>query len=175
MRAGGGVRRTVEIGGVTKSDLLLRLQTSQVQLNDFARALFAHPQFVTSPERVSLVTRELSVADLGLPNGGTMAEVNERAERLGLAVCPLEVGPHLRLQWLDQPAAPDDPQAPRNTAPPGAVTVASAPLSEDDDTPKGFYLRRTHSGLWLRGYRSWAGHVLSAADRLVWRQFAEAE
>jgi hypothetical protein len=163
-----GIRRVVEIGGVAKPELLRRLAAAQVQFNEYARTLFAHPLFVTSEARLSLVTIELSVAGLALPRGGTFVEACAHAARLGLRLCPLELGPHLRLQWLDQPEVSDDPQARRNTAPRGAVTVASAPLDEDDDTPKGFYLRRTPGGVWLRGYRSWAGHVLDADDRLVW-------
>ena len=57
---------------------------------------------------------------------------------------------------------------------PGAVVVASPPLDERDETPKGFYLRRIHGVLWLRGYWSWAGHVWSPQDVLVFRRSGDA-
>jgi hypothetical protein len=43
----------------------------------------------------------------------------------------------------------------------------SAALVEDDEFPKGFYLRRIDGVLWLRGYRSGPAHVWSPDDRLV--------
>ena len=88
-----------------------------------------------------------------------------RALASGLGECPLELGPHLRLQFSDQPEAPDLPTAHR--APPGSLTVASRPLDDGDESPQGFYLRRVGGVSWLRGYRSWAGHVWSPGDVLV--------
>jgi len=48
--------------------------------------------------------------------------------------------------------------------------VASAPLAQDDETPKGFYLRRIEGVLWLRGYRSWPGHIWSPQDMFVFSE-----
>ena len=45
----------------------------------------------------------LSVAALGFRQGGTLADVHARAVRLGFELCPEEVGPQLRLQYLQQP------------------------------------------------------------------------
>lgn len=43
----------------------------------------------------------VSVAALGFPDGATFARVVERAATDGLFLCPLELGPHLRLQFTD--------------------------------------------------------------------------
>lgn len=103
--------------------------------------------------------------ELGFPEGGVTAAVHRRASDHGLSVCPLELGPHMRLQTLDQPEAPFE--ASRHRAPPGSITIASAPLSSDPAVPQGFYLRRVDGTLWLRGYRCAAEHVWSAGDRLL--------
>ena len=57
----------------------------------------------------------------------------------------------------------------RTQAPPGAITVASLPISEQDDDPTGFYLRRIDGVLWLR---SCAGHVWKADDEFVFQKLA---
>ena len=62
----------------------------------------------------------------------------------------------------------------KGCAPPGSITVASAPLDDRDDTPKGFYLRRIESTLWLRGYRSWSGHRWSCEDVFAFVRSSEA-
>ena len=48
-------------------------------------------------------TVELTVSDLGFPDGATTAQDFKKASQLGLELCPLELGPYLRLEYLDQP------------------------------------------------------------------------
>jgi hypothetical protein len=159
--------RTVRIGGVPKEELLSRLHAGGVQLNEAAQALFADDRFTTSSASSMVEAVEISVASLGLHDGATFARIVERAASEGLSLCPLELGPHLRLQFIDQPEGSLGQPASEHRAPPASVTVASASLAEDDETPKGFYLRRIEGALWLRGYRSWPGHNWSPQDVFV--------
>lgn len=161
------MRRQLCIGGVSKGDLLLRLHAAGVRLNAYAEALFADDRFVTSPARSLVETVQVTVAELGLPGGATFERLVAQAARRGLRPCPLELGPHLRLSLPDQAEGFVGRQESRNRAPPGSITVASAALSQDDETPKGFYLRRIEGVPWLRGYRSWDGHVWSGQDNFV--------
>jgi hypothetical protein len=159
--------RHVRIGGATKAELLSDLHAAQVHLNDSALALFENELFTTTSTASIVETVELSAASLGLPSGGTFAQVLDHAARRGLSTCPLELGPHLRLQFVDQPEGFLGHPLSQDRAPPGSVTIASLPPSEDDQVPKGFYLRRIAGVLWLRGYRSWPGHVWSPEDAFV--------
>lgn len=138
--------RELLVGGVSKEDLLERLARNSVLLNDYARALFADERFGTSPEPRRVHVAIVTLNQLGLADGGTFKEIVQRAAAVDLSLCPLEVGPHLRLTYLDQPEGP-------------YLTIASAPLSPDGAGPTGFYLRRRKDGLWLRGYRADAEHV----------------
>jgi hypothetical protein len=105
--------------------------------------------------------------ELGFPDGATYQELVAAAERRGLSLCPLELGPHLRLQFPEQPEGFIGQPPSQNRAPPGSITVASVPLANDEETPHGFYLRRIEGALWLRGYRSWPGHIWNSHDVLV--------
>lgn len=156
--------RRIGIGGVDRSQLLARLASARVQLNDFARTLFADERFTTSATATTVEVVTLSVAELGFGDGATIDRIVERAASRGLGLCPMELGPHFRLQYLDQPEGSLGFPATQHRAPPGSITVASAPLCDDDDVPKGFYLRRIDGVLWLRGYRSWPGHVSRPDD-----------
>jgi hypothetical protein len=159
--------KAVRIGGLTKGELLSALEGAGVRINELGRELFAHPGFTTSPGRVTIWIEELSVADLGLADGARIDLILRCAAQRGLAPCPLELGPHLRLQDRDQPEGATGQPPWTHRAPPGSVTVVSPPLAEEDDAPKGFYLRRIDGALWLRGYRSGPDHVWSPEDRLV--------
>jgi hypothetical protein len=164
----------VRIGGTTKAELLSQLTEAQVQLNQLAQDLFADPRFETATTVSLIEAVEISVAELGLPSGGTFSQVIDQAASIGLSLCPLELGPHLRLQYTSQPEGFLGHPPSQHRAPPGSITVASALLDDDDDTPKGFYLRRIEGVLWLRGYRSWPGHLWSPDDVLAFSRQRDA-
>ena len=145
-----------------------------MQLNEAAQALFADPRFGTAAQAHPLLVLRTSVAALGLPEGGTWPQIMARAVARGLAPAPLELGPHLRLQWPDQPEGFDGQPPSQHHAPPGSVTVVSLPLDDTHATPKGFYLRRISGVLWLRGYRSDGTHAWAAEDQLLFQRRADA-
>jgi hypothetical protein len=168
-------RRVVDIGGVTKVELLARLSLAGVELNEAARILFADAAFTTSPECESIAAIEISVADLGLSAGeATFSRILDAARRAGLGPCPLETAARLRLMWTDQPEGPDDVTPRPAGSPPGAVIVMTEPLREDHSFPKGFYLRRIRDTLWLRGYWCDAEHPWRADERLLFREQSRA-
>lgn len=164
------VTRVVTIGALTKAALYQALQQKAILLNESAEQLFASPFFTTAAASYSLLTVELTVRDLGFPEGATIAEIVDRAGALGLGLCPMATGPHLRLQYLDQPEGYWGQPLLEQQAPSGSLTIVSAPLVDADDFPKGFYLRRIQGVLWLRGYRAGADHLWSPGDHLVLRQ-----
>jgi hypothetical protein len=166
------VPTTVRIGGMRRSELLGALRERNVLLNDAATALFGDRRFTTLGERRVIELAALSVGDLGFAEGATYAALVARALEAGLVECPLETAPHLRLQLTEQPDASDGLPMTHGRAPPGSITVASTPLDDEDESPKGFYLRHVDGVAWLRGYRSWAGHVWSREDVLVFSRAA---
>ncbi|MCU0490413.1 MAG: hypothetical protein MUD01_02300 [Chloroflexaceae bacterium] len=164
------ITRTVQVGGLLKSELLEQLQRNAIALNEPADRLFASEYFTTTSSRYSTMTVELTVRDLGFPHGATIAEIYNKAGALGLSLCPLELGPHLRLQYLDQPEGYWGQPVRQHQAPSGSITIASEPPSVDNEFPKGFYLRRIKGVLWLRGYRSSPEHIWEPDDHFIFRQ-----
>ena len=169
---GRSVTRRIRVDGVGKAELLARLEAAGVQMNDAARGLFADDRFETSAESAFVDVVELTVASLGFDGGATFGDLVERAARRGLALCPLELGPHFRLQYLDQPEGSAGRPPSRHRAPSGSITVASAPIADDDAVPKGFYLRRFDGVLWLRGYRASPDHVHRPEDVFAFARIA---
>jgi hypothetical protein len=163
----GVVKRVVYVGGRSRSELLEELKRIGVEINELGFKLLLSETFKISETRRSLVTVELTVRQLGCPQGARILELYGRATSLGLSLCPVELGAFLRCQYLDQPEGFWGQPSPEHRAPPGSVTIASAPLASDDDFPKGFYLRRIKGVLWLRGYQSSAEHVYDAEDHFI--------
>lgn len=161
--------RFVHVGGMAKAELLALLERAHVQMNEHARTLFTQSAFVTSQTPSSIQIVELSALDLGFSCPATSALIHARALELGHALCPIELGPYLRLQYSDQPEGHVGSPPSHGRAPPGSITIASAPISTDDTIPKGFYIRVIGGVPWLRGYRADAEHLWAPEDRFVFR------
>lgn len=80
------------------------LDDARIAVGDSADEVLGRPAFTFAKERRQLDLVRISVAALGFgAQGGTLAEIHARAVRLGFELCPEEVGPQLRLQYLNQP------------------------------------------------------------------------
>jgi hypothetical protein len=148
-------------------ELLRTLREHNVQLNRAAESLFDDHRFTTRRQAEVIQISALSVRDLGFGAGATYAQLAAKALESGLVECPLELGPHLRIQFLDQPEGAHGRPTVHGTAPPGSITVASLALDDGDETPKGFYLRRVDGSLWLRAHWFSPDHIWSPDDVLV--------
>lgn len=161
------ITRTMEFGGHTKQELLQMLQEYSILLNEYGERLLTDKKFTTSETQISKQTVELTVCLLGFPDGSTTDEIYKKANKLGLELCPLELGPYLRLVYLEQPEGNSETSLQPHQAPTGAVTIATEILYEDDYFPKGFYLRRINGDLWLRGYIADDLHIWNSNDHFV--------
>jgi hypothetical protein len=73
-------------------------------LEALANEIIGRPAFALSRTKSELDLVILSAFDLGFgKEGASIKDIFARAELLGFALCPPEVGPQLRLQYLDQP------------------------------------------------------------------------
>ena len=160
------ITRTLEISGLTKFQLIQKLENHSIRLNEYAEKLLSDDKFIPSKNKYSVTTVTLTVKDLGFPEGATMPQIVKRASDVGLGLCPLEVGPYLRLEYLDQPEGNTENHISQQ-APTGSLTIASEIISEDDNFPKGFYIRKIDGELWLRGYVADDLHVWNSEDHFI--------
>jgi hypothetical protein len=73
------------------------LQEKGDYLSDWGRDILEQTEFSQESQKYDLV--RFTVAQLGLSGGATTNEIYEKAQELGLELCPAEVGLHLRLQY----------------------------------------------------------------------------
>ncbi|MEY9850502.1 hypothetical protein ABH923_000180 [Leifsonia sp. EB41] len=156
---------TLTVGGASRTDLRTALRSHGVLLNAHAETLLDHEAF-DARDTVELTIVERSVGELGLGDGGNLPQVFAAAREQGLWLCPPDTGPYLRLAMRSQPNAPDSVLS-AGRSPAGSIKVAAAPLSEDVEFPKGYYLRVVDGVQWLRGYRCDDEYRFSAEDRFA--------
>lgn len=162
--------KSIEIGGLTKWQLIQKLQEHSISMNPYGEQLLSDDQFITFETRYSLNTVELAVRNLGFSDGATMPQLIKQANQLGLELCPLEAGPYLRLEYLDQAEGDSGKSLQKHQAPSGSITIASEIVRDDDDFPKGFYLRKIAGVLWLRGYIADDLHSWNPDDQFIFRK-----
>lgn len=129
-------RINLEIGGRTAKELESELRKKKINISDYSKDMLRSKDFTTlkNPEQIRLV--RLKVRDLGFERGATTDEIYRKAEELGLELCPAEVGPNLRLQYVDQPIGE-------------WFYIAMKQISDRGGFPSVFKLARRDGGLWL--------------------------
>ncbi|MFA5798945.1 MAG: hypothetical protein WC892_05200 [Patescibacteria group bacterium] len=135
-------RQTIEIGGQTEQQLEAAFEAAGSKISPNALHMLRHEDFTTAknPEQANLI--RLTVADLGFDHDPTTDEIYAKAEELGLELCPAEVGPHLRLDYKDQPLGE-------------WLRVAMKQISDPGGDPGVFSVERRADGAWLDV--RWAG------------------
>lgn len=99
------VWRTVMIGGKSADVLVRELDAGNFRVNEFAKLMMRQSTFVTTRSvRQARLCRVSLKVDLGIRKElVSFREICARARQAGMVLCPSELGPHLRLQYGDQP------------------------------------------------------------------------
>jgi hypothetical protein len=101
------VWKTVTIGeykGANAVRAAIDAAPCPIAMGDLADEILGRPAFPFSRTKVDLDLVVVSVAELGFgPDGASLRDIYARAGTFGLDLCPAEVGPILRLNYLDQP------------------------------------------------------------------------
>lgn len=135
-------RETVTIGGKTAKELLRELEAAGIRISDYAKSMLNNREFKPGKNSEQTTLIRLTVADLGFKTSATTDQIYERAQVLGLELCPADTGPQYRLQYKNQPMNE-------------WVVVGMKQISDPGGGPDVFRLGRSGVGLWL--YDDWAG------------------
>lgn len=134
-------RENVEIGGKSVEQLISEMEAAGINISDYAKSMLRNPQFVPgNREEVTLI--RLTVADLGFKSSATTDQIYERAQALGLELCPPDTGPNYRLKYRSQPLGE-------------WLYIGMKQIAGPGCNPNVFQLERGDDGLWL--HDSWAG------------------
>ncbi len=94
-------RKTIELTSKTPEQYEQSITALGYTISDYAKYMMQQMPVVPESEPINLVS--FTVEQLGFSGGATYAEIKEKAQQLGLKLCPPQVGPELRLQYTDQP------------------------------------------------------------------------
>ncbi len=127
----------IEIGGKSAEQLISEMEAAGINISDYARSMLLNKaEFIPTknPEDMTLI--RLTVGDLGFKTSATTDQIFERAEQLGLELCPPDTGPAYRLACRNQPLGE-------------YFRIGMKPITGSDGDPVVFGLVRRGGGLWL--------------------------
>ncbi|MBU6415364.1 hypothetical protein KGQ34_03970 [Patescibacteria group bacterium] len=133
--------KTIKLGTglVTADDFRRALKAGNFRIGDWGNDILGRRGFTAADEETEMDLVVLSVAELGFKDGAYRKDIYKRALKLGLELCPAEVGPQLRLQYKDQPM--DE-----------WLRIAMEPIITGSGGDLGvFIVGRGGGDLWLRG------------------------
>ena len=129
-------RENVEIGGKSAEQLIAEMESAGINISDYAKSMLKSPEFVPGANTEAATLIRLTVADLGFKTSATTDQIYERAQSLGLELCPADTGPNYRLKYRNQPLNE-------------WFYIGMKQIAGSDGYPNVFYLGHLGDGLWL--------------------------
>ena len=126
----------ITIGGKSSQELQQELAQEKINVSRWAQDMMKSPDFITLKNPETLNAVRLQVGDLGLKGNPTTEQIYTRIKELGLELCPAETGPHLRLDYKDQPNGE-------------WLYIGMKQITDSSGIPSVFELGRDEDGLWL--------------------------
>ena len=134
-------REDLEIGGKSAKELEKELEKANINISDYAKDMLRSRDFVPGKNREIATLVHLTVADLGFTRNATIDQIYQKAEELGLELCPADTGPNYRLKYQNQPMNE-------------WIYIGMKQIADSYGYSDVFKLGRVEDGLWLR--HDWA-------------------
>lgn len=131
-----GTIKTIKISDEGGDSVAMKAE--KIIVGEWARDVLKNYKF-SVPVKTEIDLVIISVRDLGFRNGARLEEIYNKAEKIGMELCPPEIGVSLRRQYLDQP---------KNEW----LAIGCAPIVDSEGSQGIFLVGHGGFGLWLLGY-----------------------
>jgi hypothetical protein len=148
--------RTITLGTYKGVDAYRdALDSARIKLGLSADEILGRPAFPYAKMKTDVKLAVLSAAELGVESDeSSLSDVYERARRVGLELCPAEVGLQLRLEYRNQPLGE-------------ALDIAMEPVATYSGDPTILTLANWGTGLILIGRDGRAESTVNRISRFV--------
>ena len=130
------------------------LEAARVRVGDMADEILGRPAFPYSRMPIAVDLLVLTPGDLGFTRETPLEDIERRAAQLGLDLCPAEVGPLVRLSYVDQPVGE-------------FLRIAMKPVATWRGTPVTLTIANGGTGPILLGGESRPDFTFAPATRFV--------
>jgi len=138
------------------------LDAKGCSIGGLAEEILARPAFVVRPRKTEVELVAVSAAELGFKTDtATLSAIYARARQLGLELAAAEVGPQLRLQYLDQPMGE-------------FLIVGMEPIKTWSGKPVILTVANSGAGLIVIGQDGWPDAEIPVSSRFIFARPNEA-
>lgn len=132
------VWKTIKLGTGLKNaaEFCRILRERRCKISNWANDILGKPEFKVASKEIEVDLVKVTAGELGFKQGARRGQIYERTKELDLDLCPAEVGPQLRLQYMDQPNGE-------------WILIAMEPFLFSGGNLRVFDVERGVSGLWL--------------------------
>ena len=151
------VFKTIKLGtGIKDADGYRKaIKDKRMHIGEFANDILGNPAFNVATKETEVDLVIVSVAELGFKDGAKLKDIYTRAKEKGLQLCPNEVGPQLRLQYIDQLKGE-------------WLVVGMEPIAVSGDDLRLFNVAHLfYDGLWLDFNASSHNHIWLGIRRFI--------
>ena len=148
--------KTITIGNISRDKFTPTLKERGMNFRNWSADMMKQDAFVVAQKEEQIDLVNVSVAELGFDRATRYDAICQRAKERGLDLCPPEVGPQLRLQYLDQPHGE-------------WIRVAMEAIRDSDGDLNVFGVEHGGDGLWLIGGCGGPVDLWGPDDRFVFR------
>ncbi len=148
--------RTITIGNIARDQFGSMLKERGMNVSDWSVDIMKQGAFTVAEQEEQIDLVNVSVAELGFDKAIRYDAICARAKERGLELCPPEVGPQLRLQYLDQSLGE-------------WLRVAMEAIRGSDGDLNVFRVEHHDDGLWLGSYYGKPDDLWYPGGRFVFR------
>jgi hypothetical protein len=128
--------KTITIGNIARDNFIPTLKERGINISDWSADMMEQSAFTVANQKEQIDLVNVSITELGFDEATRYDAICARAKKHGLELCPPEVGPQLRLQYLDQPLGE-------------WLRVAIEAIRDSDGDLNVFSVEHDDGGLWL--------------------------
>ena len=129
-------KQTLEIGGMSKEDLIRALRDKEFNTSKYAQSMVDNDKFTVLETKEDQAFISLTVKDLGFTGYTELKDIYQKAKTLGLDLCPSETGPQFRLQYQNHPLGE-------------WIYIGMDAIPDSGGYPSLFFVGHNEDGLWL--------------------------
>jgi hypothetical protein len=148
--------KPITIGNISRDKLILILKERGINVGDWVADMMKQDAFTVAQKEEQIDLVNVSVAELGFDKATRYDAICARAKERGLELCPPEVGPQLRLQYLDQPLGE-------------WIRVAMEAIRDSGGLLRVFSVGHRDDGLWLSSFYGKPDSLWFPGYRFVFR------
>ncbi len=127
------------IGPKDKEGFLLKMKNANIKIDKGADQILSNPLFTLTQKECEVDLVVVTPSDLGFSDKASYRKIYKKAKKIGLELCPPDVGPQLQMQYIVEPMGE-------------RLIIGMVPLTDPYNCLGVFFVEHDEEGFWLESH-----------------------